>query len=86
MSGILEGKEVEVKLGEVGSLSVDVEKTGLVKIEIVASKEIEGVKLSTSSVAEISIFTLLEKQCAKNDVAWDEALISQLKVILGLVG
>lgn len=86
MSGILDGKEVEVKIGDVGSLSVDVSKDGMVKVELVASKELDGVKLQTSSSAEVSIFVILEKACAKNDRVWDEALIAQVKMILGMVG
>lgn len=86
MGGMLEGKEVEVKIGDVGSVSVDVSKEGIVKVELIASKELEGIKLKTESSAEVPLFVILEKQCAKNNVTWDEALISQLKVILGLVG
>jgi hypothetical protein len=86
MSGILEGKEVEVKLGEVGSISVDVEKTGIVKVEIVAEKEIEGVKAKTSNTVEVSLFVLLEKVAAKTEAKWDDAVVAQLKAILGLVG
>lgn len=86
MGGMLEGKEVDVKIGDVGSVSVDVSKEGMVKVELIAAKELEGIKLQTSSSAEVSLFVILEKQCAKNSVTWDEALIAQLKVILGLVG
>lgn len=86
MSGILEGKEVEVKIGEVGEVTVDVEKTGMVKIAITAHKEIEGVKLASANSAEISLFVLLEKVAAKTEAKWDDAVVAQVKAILGLVG
>ena len=83
---MLEGKELEGKIGEVGSYSVDVDKNGLVKLEVLASKELEGIKLNSANSAEISIFVLLEKVAAKTEAKWDDAVVAQLKAILGLVG
>lgn len=83
---MLEGKELEGKIGEVGSYSVDVDKNGLVKLEVSASKELEGIKLNSSNSAEISIFVLLEKVAVKTEAKWDDAVVAQLKAILGLVG
>jgi hypothetical protein len=83
---MLEGKELEGKIGEVGSYSVDVDKTGLVKLEVSASKELEGIKLNSSNSAEISIFVLLEKVAQKTEAKWDDAAVAQLKALLNLVG
>lgn len=83
---MLEGKELEGKIGEVGSYSVDVDKNGLVKLEVLASKELEGIKLNSANSAEISIFVLLEKVAAKTEAKWDDSVVAQLKAILGLVG
>ena len=83
---MLEGKELEGKIGEVGSYSVDVDKTGLVKLEVSASKELEGIKLNSSNSAEISIFVLLEKVAQKTEAKWDDAAVAQVKALLNLVG
>lgn len=83
---MLEGKEVEGKIGEVGAYSVDVDKTGKVVIAIEASKEIEGVKLKSVNSAEIELFVILEKVAQKTEAKWDDAVVAQVKTILGLVG
>lgn len=83
---MLEGKEVDVKLGEVGSASVDVDKNGKVVVSIVAAKELEGIKLKSENSAEIELFVILEKVAAKTEAKWDDAVVAQVKAILGLVG
>ena len=86
MNGLLEGKEIEKKLGDSGELSLDVTKEGKVIFEVVAAYKADGLVAKTTNSAEVELFVILEKVCAKNNVSWDEALITQLKVILGLVG
>lgn len=83
---MLEGKEVDVKLGDVGSASVDVDKNGKVVVSIVAAKELEGIKLKSENSAEIELFVILEKVAAKTEAKWDDAVVAQVKAILGLVG
>lgn len=84
---MLEGKELEGKLGEVGSYSVDVDSKLNVVLALEVAHEVEGVvKVSSKNSAEVHLFAILEKACAKNSVHWDEALLGQFKVLLGVIG
>lgn len=86
--GFLDGKEVEGKIGEVGSYFVDVHKDGMVEVGVsVEVKQLEGdVEVKSQNSAKVHILTILEKQAKKNDKTWDDAVVAQLKSILGLVG
>lgn len=83
---MLEGKELEGKIGEVGEYFVDVEKTGQITISLTAKKELEGVLVSSENKAVVNVITLLEKVAAKTEAKWDEAVVAQIKTILGLIG
>jgi len=83
---MLEGKELEGKVGEVGEYFVDVEKNGQVTISLTAKKELEGVLVSSENKAVVNVITLLEKVAAKTEAKWDEAVVAQIKTILGLIG
>lgn len=83
---MLEGKELEGKIGEVGEYFVDVEKNGQVTISLTAKKELEGVLVSSENKAVVNVITLLEKVAAKTEAKWDEAVVDQIKTILGLIG
>lgn len=83
---MLEGKELEGKIGEVGEYFVDVEKTGQVTISLTAKKELEGVLVSSENKAVVNVITLLEKVTAKTEAKWDEAVVAQIKTVLGLIG
>lgn len=83
---MLEGKELEGKIGEVGEYFVDVEKNGQVTISLTAKKELEGVLVSSENKAVVNVITLLEKVAAKTEAKWDEAVVAQIKKILGLIG
>lgn len=85
-TGLLDGKELDKKLGDLGSLSIDVTKEGKIIAEVVVSYEEAGLKASSKNSVEVELFVVLEKVCAKNNITWDEALLSQLKAILGIVG
>ena len=83
----LDGKEIDKKIGDVGSYSVDVDNKGMIKIELQVGKVIEdGIKISSQNAVEVSVFTLLEKVVEKTEAKWDDALVAQLKAILGLAG
>lgn len=88
MGGMLEGKEMEGKIGEVGNYYVDVTKEGGVKIGVsIEAKVADGdVTVKSDNSAEAHVLTILEKIAAKNDKTWDEAVIAQVKMLLGLVG
>lgn len=83
---MLEGKELEGKIGEVGEYFVDAEKNGQVTISLTAKKELEGVLVSSENKAVVNVITLLEKVAAKTEAKWDEAVVAQIKKILGLIG
>lgn len=88
MGGFLEGKEVEGKIGDVGGYYVDVSKEGMVEIGVsVEVKQLDGdVTAKSENSAKVHLLTILEKQAKKNNKAWDDAVIAQIKSILGLVG
>lgn len=88
MAGLLEGKEVEGKIGEVGGYFVDVSKDGMVEVGVsIEVKPLEGdVVVKSENSAKVHLLTILEKQCKKNDKVWDDAVVAQLKGILGLIG
>lgn len=88
MTSLLEGREVEGKIGEVGGYFVDVTKEGMVEVGVSIKAELVegGVEVKSENSAKVHILTILEKQAKKNDKAWDDAVVSQLKMILGLIG
>ncbi len=65
---MLEGKEVEGKIGEFGGYSVDVDDKGMIEVAV-------GVKLD--------ILAELEKIAAKTGTKIDDAVVDALKKLLG---
>jgi len=86
MTGILEGKEVEGKIGDVGSYSIDATKEGKVLIALSVEKDFGGALVKSVNSVEADLFSILEKVVAKTEAKWDDAVVAQLKAILGLVG
>jgi hypothetical protein len=83
---MLEGKELEGKIGDVGSYSLDVDMTGNVTVAVSVAKDFGGAKVSSTNGVEVHIFTLLEKLAAKTAATWDDAAIAKIKALLNLVG
>lgn len=81
---MLDGKEVEGKIGNVGEYSLDVDTKGIIKIEAGVKKEIEGAVVSNKLEIEVSLFTILEKVVAKTPATWDDKLVAEIKLLLGL--
>lgn len=81
---MLEGKELEGKIGDVGSYSVDATAEGKVIISIEAKKEVEGVVLKSANSVEVGLLFLLEKYVKSTSQTWDDALVDQLSALLGL--
>jgi len=79
---MLEGKELEGKIGNVGSYSVDVDDSLNVKIEAIISTEQSGVLLESKNAVSAPLLMILEKACLKNNVTWDETVIGGLKMLL----
>lgn len=67
---MLEGKELEGKIGEFGGYSVDVDDKGMIEVAV-------GVKLD--------ILHELEKIAAKTGTKIDDAVVDALKKLLGRV-
>ena len=88
MSGMLDGKEVEGKIGEVGSYSVDVSKDGKIVIEAgVEVPFLEGAgKVKSANSVELELFVVLEKVAAKNGKPWLTSSVEGIKTILGMIG
>lgn len=78
---MLEGKEAEGKIGSVGEWFVDVDAKGVVKLQLSAGSEEKGAK--AGAFVEMDLVKLLELAAAKSEQKWDDALIAQIKVLLG---
>lgn len=88
MSGLLSGREIEGKIGDVGGYFVDVTKEGMVEIGVsIAATFAEGdVTVKSENSAQAHVLTILEKIAAKNNKTWDDAAIAQARTLLGLLG
>lgn len=81
---MLEGKELEGKIGDAGSYSLDVDDKGVVKISVVVNKEFSGVKVSSTNAVETNIFKIAEGIAAKTKSTWDDTAIAALEKLLGI--
>lgn len=81
---MLEGKELEGKIGDVGGYSVDVNEKGEIKISLDASKDLGYLKASSSNSIETNIFKLAEEIAKKTKTDLDDKAIAGLKLILGI--
>lgn len=81
---MLEGKEIQGKIGNDGSYSVDVDETGSISIEVSYEKDLGDVKVKTSNSASIHLFTILEKAAAKTGTPYDDKALAMIKTILGI--
>lgn len=82
---MLDGKELEGKVGDVGNYSVDVDAQGGVKIDVSVSKEFDGhTKVSNTLAIETNIFKLAEAIAKKTETELDDKAIAGLKSILGI--
>lgn len=78
MGGMLDGKEVEGKIGEAVAYSVDATKEGKVLVAVEGEVFKVGVQLD--------LMKLLEDVTKKTEAKWDDAIVAQLKAMLGLIG
>ena len=81
---MLDGKEVDGKIGEDGSYSVDVTDKGMVVIELAYEKDLGGAKVKLANSVTISLFAMLKKAAESNDIKWDDALLAGLEKALGI--
>ena len=81
---LLEGKELEGKIGEKGSYSVDVDTTGLIEIKLGGGDlMVDG--FEGGAYVKLTLMSILEKVAAKTETQWDDAAVMSIKKILGLV-
>lgn len=83
---MLEGKELEGNIGKVGSYSVDVDMKGNVSIVAGAKEDVDGADVNVNLAVNVHILVLLEKLVAKTPQTWDDKLVAELKLLLGLIG
>jgi hypothetical protein len=81
---MLEGKEFEGKLGDVGNYNIDVDEKGVIKIVAVVSKDLGHSKLSNSLSIETNIFEIASVIAKKTATDLDDKAIEVLKSILGI--
>lgn len=76
---ILEGKEVEQKLGDKGLLVVDVTDKGIVHVSM---SYVDG-GLEAGSFVKLDLVSMLEMLVSKTDNNVDDALVASVKAALG---
>lgn len=81
---MLEGKEVEGKIGHEGGYSVDVTPDGQVVLELTYEKIMGAAKVKTANMIELSLMSLLEQVAKKTSNTWDDAVVAQIKQMIGL--
>lgn len=81
---MLEGKEVEGKIGDGGDYSIDVDAKGFITAEAGYEKKIiDGVEVSTKNHVRIDIVVALEMLAKKTDSQVDDKLVAIIKGALG---
>ncbi len=81
---VLEGKELEGQIGTEGMYFVDVTKEGQVMLALGYAKDFGMAKVKTENTIEISLMGLLENLAKKTEAQWDDAIVTQIKQMLGL--
>lgn len=81
---MLEGKEFEGKIGDVGGYSVDVDDKGSVAVAVTVDKDFGVAKVKSVNSVETNIFTLAEQIAAKNGIKWLADATAMLEKLLGI--
>lgn len=79
---MLEGKELEGNIGNVGSYSVDVDNALNVKIEAIISTVQGGLTIESRNSVTAPLMEIIEAACKKNSITWDESVIAGFKMLL----
>lgn len=77
---MLEGKEVDKKLGENGSLVVDIDQNGVARVELGYGSG----NLKAGAFVEVGVLDLLEAGAKKSAPLWDDAVVAQVRLLLKL--
>lgn len=81
---MLEGNELEGKIGDVGSYTLDVDSQGKVKFAAMIEKDFGYAKVSSQNAVESDIFKIAEEIAKKTSTQWDDKAIAGLKSLLGI--
>lgn len=81
---MLEGKELEGQIGDVGGYSLDVDDKGLVTVSIEVKKDFDGGSVSSVNSAQLSLFAILEKAAASTATPWDDKAVEMIEKLLGI--
>jgi len=82
---MLEGNEIEGKIGEVGNYSLDIDDRGNVKFSAVVANDFGYAKVSSVNSIESNIFNIAEEIAKKTSIVWDDTAIAALKKLLGII-
>ena len=77
--GLFEGKELDQKLGEHGSLSIDVTEKGMLEVKLAYA---DG-GLKAGSFVEVDVVSIMELLALKTGNQVDDALVASIKAALG---
>jgi hypothetical protein len=80
---MLEGKELEGKIGDTGSYSVDVDANLKCVVEVSITKEIAGIKASTANSVELDLADLLRQATGKVQNAVFTGAVETILKVLG---
>lgn len=81
---MLEGKEAQGKIGDVGSYELDVTEQGVVKFSAIVEKDFGYGKVSSVNSVETDIFRIAEEMAKKTQTPWDDNAVAGLKNLLGI--
>ena len=83
---VLEGNEVDQKFdGGAGSVVVDVDMKGSVKVAVSYDKKISDLVTAKASLGvETNIFKILKEITSKTSTKWDDAAVDGLMKLLGI--
>lgn len=81
---MLEGNELEGKIGDVGSYALDVDDKGSVKFTATVSKDFGYATVESSNSLSSNIFSIAEEIAKKTSATWDDSVVASLKSLLGI--
>ena len=80
---MLEGKEIEKKLGDIGEVSVDVDKNLNIKTLVEVDKKIsEHITINGKLDFTINGLQLLKEAVKKTDTKWDDKAVATIESII----
>jgi len=81
---LLDGKELEGQIGNVGTYEVDVSIDGSVIMKATVAYVTEYGEASSTNAIKTDIFKIAEALAKKTETTWDDAAVEALKKVLGI--